>query len=127
MTGGLDDLWTELLKFNARWWPDWRACPEIELSNAYAGEVGEICNATKHRAGGGTHRVSVSDEELAEELADAFIYHVLLAERIGIDRNAFKQALRRKILLNEERMRQARYDADGSPYGQQPIGGENET
>lgn len=100
----LDEAWQEVVAVNDRRWPSWRACREIELSNAYAGEVGEICNATKHREGGGTHRVLMSDENLAEELADAFIYHVLLTERIGVGQTRFLKALRAKMALNEQRL-----------------------
>lgn len=50
----------------------------IYWSNALAGEVGELCNLVKKQYRDGTFL----EVEMAEELADVFIYVVLMARDI---------------------------------------------
>jgi hypothetical protein len=47
--------WDEVIQFNERYFPGWRRTSEVFYSNALAGEVGEVCNMTKHRAGRCVH------------------------------------------------------------------------
>ena len=66
--------WDEVIQFNERYFIGWRGVDEVFYANALAGEVGEVCNAVKHRAGGGTNKSNPSDLTLMDELADVFIY-----------------------------------------------------
>ncbi len=98
-------LWDEILAFNDEYFPDWRKTPLIFLSNALAGEVGELCNEVKHRVGGGTNKRNPTDGELLEEAADIFIYLVLLAETLDEGgREKFIAASYKKLRKNEARM-----------------------
>ena len=100
----MKEYWSRILAFNSQFFPHWRKIPSIYYSNALAGEVGELCNAVKHLAGGGTHHTKPSLEQLAEELADAFIYLVLLAESLAINYDNFEVGFDFKMQKNRERM-----------------------
>ncbi len=98
-------LWDEIITFKDEFFPGWRETPLIYLSNALAGEAGEVCNAVKHRLGGGTHKSNPTDAKLLEEAADVFIYLVLLAEVLEEGgKEAFIRAGYRKLKINERRM-----------------------
>lgn len=98
-------LWDEILGFNDEYFPGWRETPIIFLTNALAGEVGEICNEAKHRIGGGTNKRIPTDEEMLEEAVDVFIYLVLLAENLHKGgQRAFIDAGYRKLKKNAARM-----------------------
>lgn len=62
----LDCAWKNIINFNNMFFPGWRNKKEIYYSHALAGEVGEVCNAVKHRCGGGTNISQVSDDQLME-------------------------------------------------------------
>ena len=96
----LHDTWKKLLAFNRKYFPKWRATKEIYYSNALAGEVGEICNAVKHRDGGGTHKTQVTNDKLLEECADVFIYLHMLVEKLGCNNERFAEVINKKIQKN---------------------------
>jgi len=100
----MTESWDNIIKFNEKYFPGWRGIDEIYYSNALAGEVGEICNAVKHRAGGGTKEKKVSTTELMDEIADTFIYLELLIEKQYLDVTSLSDAINSKIKTNIERM-----------------------
>ena len=53
----------------------------IFWSNAIAGEAGELCNKVKKLMQGR----DVSDEEIAEEIADVVTYASLMASALGVE------------------------------------------
>lgn len=75
-----------------RWHADSKGWTSADWSNAMAGEVGEACNVVKklrrHETNSlnpGDPSVSELTDQLATELADAFIYMDLLARHYWID------------------------------------------
>lgn len=98
------ELWNAIVEFNNEYFPNWRRTPEIFLSNALAGEAGELCNVIKHRAGGGTNRRYEPRSRIAEELVDVLIYLVLMAETHEYDFNEFEKAVRAKLEENAKRL-----------------------
>jgi NTP pyrophosphatase (non-canonical NTP hydrolase) len=96
--------WDEIIEFNDRFFRGWRDTPLVFLSNALAGETGELCNDTKHLDGGGTHRVQPSKSKMVEELVDVFVYLVLFAEVLGYDEQRFRLALQDKMFENRRRV-----------------------
>ena len=96
--------WDEVIQFNERYFRRWRGVEEVFYANALAGEVGEVCNAVKHRAGGGTKKSNPSAHTLMGELADVFIYMELLVERMGLDVTSLADAIHAKVLVNKKRM-----------------------
>lgn len=101
----LDEAWREIVAFNDAYFPHWRTVADIYWSNALAGEVGELCNATKKRAGGGTKGDLITDGQLIQELADVFIYWMLTVEKINGPPTDFLRALSLKMDENERRMK----------------------
>jgi NTP pyrophosphatase (non-canonical NTP hydrolase) len=97
-------VWDEVIKFNNQYFPGWRGVQEVFYANALAGEVGEVCNAVKHRAGGGTNKSNPSAFALMDELADVFIYLELLVERMGLDVTSLADAIHTKNQTNIRRM-----------------------
>jgi len=96
--------WDEVIQFNERYFRGWRGVDEVFYSNALAGEVGEVCNMVKHRAGGGTSKSNPSAYTLMDELADVFIYLEILVERMGLDVTSLADAIHTKVQVNEKRM-----------------------
>lgn len=108
-------LFKDILDFNEKYFPGWDSPKDValtlvSLSNALAGEAGEVCNAVKHRIGGGTHKVHTTHDEILEELADVYIYLVLLVEYMDFDEHEFAWAVRNKILHNVRRMESADFN-----------------
>jgi NTP pyrophosphatase (non-canonical NTP hydrolase) len=99
-------VWDEIFRFNTIYFPGWRAKDEIFYSNALAGEVGEICNMTKHRAGGGTNKSNPSASELMDEISDTFIYLAILVEIMGRDVTSLAAAIHSKLEINTKRMKE---------------------
>ena len=100
----LKDRWQRLLKFNDKYFPGWRNTELIYYSNAIAGEAGELCNKVKKLYGGGTSGDMPEPEELMEEIADIFIYLMLISEKLGNDDELFLYKLDDKMDENEARM-----------------------
>lgn len=98
--------WDELIEFNDTFFHGWRNDHPVFLSNALAGEVGEVCNLTKKQAGGGTSNTKGIDLEdlVQKELIDVFIYLVLNAERHGMNEEEFMMKVREKNEENKRRM-----------------------
>lgn len=96
--------WERILDFNNEYFPNWRSVDEVYHSNALAGEVGELCNMIKHRAGGGINKSIPEGVEVAFECADIFIYLSMVLEKLGIDIMLFDQIINDKIDKNIERM-----------------------
>lgn len=78
-----------------------------DWGNAMAGEVGEACNVIKKirreqtgRKGTGDKPMLELKKQLGEELADALLYLVLVAEAAGID---IEEAVRDKFNAVSER------------------------
>lgn len=77
-----------------QWHGDTRPWTTSDWATAFAGEAGEVCDAVKklnrYRDGIGMERAKGKDEakylqDLADEIADAYIYIDLLAHHEGID------------------------------------------
>lgn len=118
----LDKEWEEIVTFNDEYFPGWRKWSIVHMSNALAGEFGEIlmllgghigslCNLTKKIDGGGTsERKDLVDlaEDAQEELVDVFVYTVLAAEMLGMNREKFAQKVAVKMNINQIRMERRR-------------------
>ena len=87
----LDQVWQEIQMFNDTHFPDWRKWDWRLTSNALAGEVGEVCDATKHAYGGGTNSTSgkINRRDIAKEVFDVFVYSVLLIGGMGYSHDEF--------------------------------------
>jgi len=109
----INTVWDNILEFNNTYFPNWKNTEEVYYSNALAGEVGEVCNNTKHRSNGGTKIKAVSDVELLEELADCFIYMELIIEKHGYNITDFSNAIQDKINKNKARMEGRIKEYDG--------------
>jgi NTP pyrophosphatase (non-canonical NTP hydrolase) len=107
----LEDVFFDILNFNDKYYNNWRETPEVFLSNALAGECGELCNMVKHRCGGGTKLKDVSNTELFEEMADIFIYMSMLLSVNGGNIYTLKKAISDKLIINAERMDKRLKDA----------------
>src|SRR5437016_4531289 len=88
-------------------------CPQCKhedlrlISNAIAGEVGEICDATKHLYGGGTNPMLVGKETIehvAEEVFDSIVYHILLLGAMGYGLARFCNVANKKLDVLYARM-----------------------
>ncbi len=112
----MTEVWDNILKFNEDYFPGWRNTEEVYYSNALAGEVGEVCNSTKHRTNGGTKTKTISDYELMEELADCFIYMELIIEKHGHDITTFAGVIQDKINKNKERMQERKKVYNGKRW-----------
>lgn len=97
-------LWRSIIEFNNLFFPAWRKRDPIYLSNALAGETGEICNAIKHLMGFGTKKVQVEIENVGIEAFDLLVYLVLLLERLGITEEQFLVLAQRKLNVLYNRM-----------------------
>lgn len=119
MVETLDDAWFAELEFQdgQERFKDWRKWTYSFLTNALAGETGEVCNLAKKLDGGGTHNVGkYKPADLHEELADVFIYLCLTAERLGLDARGLAQAVADKVKKNYERMEDAPREARRIEY-----------
>jgi NTP pyrophosphatase (non-canonical NTP hydrolase) len=99
--------WSKILKFNDKYFPEWRKRDPLYYSNAILGELGEVANALKKAIGGGTHRTKTKDEyigDVQEELADVYIYLVMYAERMGMNEETFNKMISAKVGVIERRM-----------------------
>lgn len=86
-----------------RWFPRWHdGSSEVPLRVAWAlglsGEVGEVANVVKKQIRDG--RNGQLDDALGAELADVFVYLLLLADECGVDLIAEYEA---KVKVNDER------------------------
>ena len=106
--------WDEVIQFNTRYFKGWRGVDEVFYSNALAGEVGEVCNTVKHRAGGGTNKSNPSAYTLMDELADVFIYMEILVGRMGLDVTSLADAIHTKVLVNKKRMDSRLKNSEGA-------------
>lgn len=102
----LDEVWQEIQTFNDTHFPDWRSWDWRLTSNALAGEVGEVCDATKHAYGGGTNSQTgkVDRRDIAKEVFDVFVYSVLLIGGMDYKKEEFIQICTEKLLTLYERM-----------------------
>lgn len=100
----MDELFNLVIKFNNRYFPNWKNVEDVYYSNAIAGECGELCNLVKKLNGGGTNNKTPSKEELFKECADIFIYLSLFLMKNDISSNEFKEIIINKIGQNYERM-----------------------
>ena len=88
----LDEVWNEVIRFNDKHFPNWKNEDWRLISNALAGEVGEVCDKTKHAYGGGTnpHHVNkINAPDIAEECFDSFVYIILLVGAMGYNKERF--------------------------------------
>lgn len=107
LTSNLDRVWDEIVRFNDRHFPNWRLTDWRILSNAIAGETGEICDATKHFNGDGTNPLLVNrvdKDDIAEEVFDVMVYSVLLLGAMGYDRDDFLKIAQKKLRKLYQRM-----------------------
>ena len=100
----MQNVWKEIIEFNNKYFPEWKERDLIYISNALAGETGEICNKVKKYMGGGTNKEVVTLDMLALEGSDIFIYLALFFEMIGADYNDFCENIRAKLKILVKRM-----------------------
>lgn len=100
----LKTMWSAILEFNNLFFEKWRDRDPVYLSNALAGEVGEICNLVKHMMGGGTKKVYVDINNIGVEGFDILVYLVLLLERLGINEKKFVELSQKKLNILYTRM-----------------------
>lgn len=92
----LDELTKKIPKFPIQF-------SKIYLSNALAGEVGEVCNLVKKELRDSKDIIT----ELSYELADCLIYILLFADYINLDLEA---VVLDKIQIVNERMEATKND-----------------
>ena len=105
--GELGDIWKRIVDFNDIHFPEWSHEDLRLLSNALAGEVGELCDATKHFYGGGTNPELVgkeTPEHIAEEAFDVFVYLILLLGADGYGLSRFCHVADKKLDVLYARM-----------------------
>ncbi len=102
----LDEVWQEIETFNNQHFPDWRTWDWRLLSNALAGEVGEVCDATKHAYGGGTNSTSgkITRRDIAKEVFDTFVYSALLIGAMEYTKEDYIEICKEKLLILYQRM-----------------------
>lgn len=100
----MEDSFRMIEKFNDKFFPGWKESHPMYLTNALAGEVGELCNLVKHGYGGGTKNVEVDPDKFLEECADVYIYLTLFIRIHGWTWEDFKSALAKKMDKNIRRM-----------------------
>jgi len=113
-----DKAWDEVLQFNDKYFSDWRSRNPLYYSNALLGELGEMANALKHAMGGGTHILTEREDyigDVQEELADVYIYLVLMCERMGMDHDMFEAMVKAKIAECGRRMTNKMLDGVCTP------------
>lgn len=111
--------WQNIQVFNDNYFPGWMNTPHVNLSNALASEVGEICGVTKAWAGGGTKEKNIDFTDLAKELADLYIYLSVFVQSLGITEREFYEVVKAKVLENTKRMDDR---AKASEPGNEPPG-----
>ena len=101
-----EEYWKKITEFNDKYFPGWDTRPIVEMSNALAGEVGEVCNSVKHLIGGGTNKTPVSKAKILEEMADVEFYKIMLLENkeLGFTKADFINMLEDKLKENVRRM-----------------------
>lgn len=101
---GIEEIAKAARENSERWFPALHARAaegSIDLAVFYtlglAGEVGEVANLVKKFV-----RANVTPDAatLGDELADVFIYLLLLADEIGVD---LVEEYKKKVVVNEER------------------------
>lgn len=100
------ELWklaAEMRANSERWFPRWHdGSAEMPLRVAWAlglcGEVGEVANVVKKQSRDGDS--AELSEGVGAELADVFVYLLLLADECGVD---LVEEYRRKVIVNDAR------------------------
>jgi len=103
----IDDIWKQIVDFNDLHFPGWDKEDLRIVSNALAGEVGEVCDDTKHFYGGGTNQElvgKITPEKIAEEVFDSFVYMILLLGAAGFGRARFVAIAEKKLNVLYSRM-----------------------
>jgi NTP pyrophosphatase (non-canonical NTP hydrolase) len=103
-----EDIWTKVVGVNDKFFAAWRLANPAYMTNALAGEIGEACNITKKLAGGGSHDRLTPEQlilKLKDEIADIFIYTILLSETIGMNYFGFRAMVSGKLDIVELRMK----------------------
>ena len=119
---GLTPPFQNILDFNDKYFPNWREPDDVFLTNAIAGEVGELCNMAKHNAGGGTNQRTHGISEMGDECADIFIYMALLLLKHNVTGIEFRDLVEMKLEENIERMEklQLKNEDTGTHYSVRP-------
>jgi NTP pyrophosphatase (non-canonical NTP hydrolase) len=99
-----EEIWKKVVEFNDKYFPDWRKRQVVEMSNALAGEVGEVCNSVKHLIGGGTNKTPINKAKILEEMADVEFYKIMLIEVLGFSEENFANMIEDKLKENVRRM-----------------------
>lgn len=103
----LAELWKRIEVFNDIYFPEWKHEDLRLMTNALAGEVGELCDASKHFYGGGTNQELVGKEtveHMLEESFDVFVYLILFVGASGRGMSSFIAAGEKKLDLLYKRM-----------------------
>lgn len=103
----LAEMWKRVEDFNDIYFPGWKNEDLRLVTNALAGEVGELCDATKHFYRGGTNPQLVgkeTTEHMLEESFDVFVYLILFVGSTGRGMASFIAAGEKKLDLLYKRM-----------------------
>lgn len=102
------EFWKLVVQINNEYIPRWRRKNFVYLTNAIAGEVGELCNLTKKMAGGGTHALNLGtiqlNRKVAFEIVDILVYLVMFCEIYGFRLVDLLMFARWKLNILMERM-----------------------
>jgi len=105
----LDSLFVEVDEFQDAFFPNYKDAELVYYTNALAGEVGELCNLAKKRAGGGCSNPTIEiREELLDELSDIMIYSLLLYRYFDISPLEATNRIRVKMESNALRLKEKR-------------------
>ena len=97
------DIAKEARANSERWFPQLHD-GHLDLTTFYAlglaGEAGEVCNVVKKMIRAHDINPSALLSDLATEMADVFVYLLLLADNLGVDLVAEYRA---KVVVNDKR------------------------
>src|SRR3990167_6914850 len=113
MTDTLDSVWEEIVRFNDEHFPGWRL-ERVDLKAAdMVGGAGGGYNAAQHLLGRGPKLHGPDKKAKAiEETFDTVVYAVLFLESVGVDRAAFIEVAKRKLVVLYARMAAKSYSAE---------------
>lgn len=102
----MEESFKLIREYNEKYHPDWKETLDVYLSNALAGEVGELCNEVKHYYGGGSKgKITDSKDRFFIECADIFIYLSVFLMKNGIEAEQFKEIIKMKMERKKNRLK----------------------
>ena len=107
----MEETFNLIRDYNEKHHPEWKEELDVYLSNAIAGETGELCNAVKHYYGGGSKgKITDSKDSFFYECADIFIYLSVFLMKNGIEAKQFKEIIKIKMERNENRLKKRKLE-----------------